>query len=221
MKRTKTLFSFLPFRTPSSTFRAGKSVMRILIADDDTVSRTILERTLRGWGHEVVTVPDGLLAWKVLCEDEAPRVAILDWMMPGLEGPEVCRRVRELVRPIPTYLILLTSKDATGDVVAGLESGADDYVTKPFDRAELQSRIKVGERMIALQQRLADRVRELEESLIRVKQLQGLLPICAWCKNVRNDGNYWQSVEVYIAEHADVRFTHGICPPCLAREVGE
>jgi phosphoserine phosphatase RsbU/P len=194
--------------------------MRILIADDDAISRMTLERTLRGWGHEVVTVSDGLLAWKILCEDEAPGVAILDWMMPGLEGPEVCRRVRELARTIPTYLILLTGKNATKDVVAGLESGADDYVTKPFDRAELQSRINVGERMIALQQGLADRVRELEESLAQVKQLQGLLPICAWCKNVRNDGNYWQSVEVYITEHADVRFTHGICPVCLDRVTG-
>ena len=195
--------------------------MRILIADDDTVSRTILERTLGGWGHEVVAVSDGLSASNILCGDEAPGLAILDWMMPGLEGPEVCRRVRDLARPVPLYLILLTGKDATGDVVAGLDSGADDYVTKPFDRAELQSRIKVGQRMLALQHGLADRVRELEESMARVKQLQGMLPICAWCKNVRNDGNYWQTVEVYMAEHADVRFTHGICPACLARETGE
>jgi sigma-B regulation protein RsbU (phosphoserine phosphatase) len=193
--------------------------MKILIADDDLISRKTLEKTLCGWGHEVVTTADGLSAWKLLCEEEAPRLAILDWMMPGLEGPEVCRQVRELERPVPTYLILLTSKDATGDVVSGLESGADDYVTKPFDRAELQSRINVGERVIALQQGLADRIRELEESLLRVKQLQGLLPICAWCKSVRNDGNYWQSVEVYIAEHAEVRFTHGICPTCLASEL--
>jgi phosphoserine phosphatase RsbU/P len=193
--------------------------MRILIADDEMISRKVLEQTLRGWGHEVIAVSDGLEAWKILREDGGPRVALLDWMMPELEGPEVCRRVRKLANPVPPYLILLTAKDAAGDIVAGLESGADDYVTKPFDRAELHCRIKVGERVVALQQRLADRVRELEESLGRVKQLQGLLPICAWCKNVRNDGNYWQSVETYIGEHADVSFTHGICPRCLARQV--
>lgn len=195
--------------------------MRILIADDDPVSRLILDRTLRMWGHEVTAVSNGQLAWERLNANDAPNLAILDWMMPEMEGPEVCHRVRALNRPVPTYLILLTSKDDANDVVTGLESGADDYVTKPFNRAELQSRIKVGERVTALQQGLVDRVRELEESLNRVKQLQGLLPICAWCKNIRNDGNYWQSVEGYIAEHADVRFTHGICPTCLARVVKE
>lgn len=197
--------------------------MKILIADDDAVPRAILEKVLRGWGHEVVSVSDGLQAWKILCEDDYPKLAILDWMMPELEGPEICRRVRKLVglrkliRPVPPYLILLTAKGASGDIVAGLESGADDYVTKPFDRAELQSRIRVGERVISLQQGLADRVRELEVSLAQVKQLQGMLPMCAWCKNIRNDDNYWQTVEAYIAAHADVRFTHGICPPCLNR----
>jgi DNA-binding response OmpR family regulator len=193
--------------------------MKILIADDSKVSRTILEQFLKERGHEVISVADGVPAWKILCEDDYPKLAILDWMMPEMEGPEVCRRVRELVRAVPPYLILLTAKDDTGDIVAGLESGADDYVTKPFDRAELHSRIKVGERVIALQQGLSDRVQELEDSLTQVKQLRGMLPICAWCKNVRNDGNYWQTVEAYIASHADVRFTHGICPPCLDRVV--
>jgi sigma-B regulation protein RsbU (phosphoserine phosphatase) len=191
--------------------------MKILIADDDKVSRTVLEKVLRGWGHEIIGASDGLQAWSILSRDDAPPLAILDWMMPGLEGPEVCLRIRALPKQVPPYLILLTSKDATGDIVAGLDSGADDYVTKPFDRAELQSRIKVGQRVIALQRGLADRVRELEDSLAQVKQLRGMLPICAWCKNVRNDGNYWQTVEAYIASHADVRFTHGICPPCLER----
>ena len=193
--------------------------MKILVADDSNVSRTILAKVLHKLGHEVVAVSDGLQAWQILCADDYPRLAILDWMMPEMEGPEVCSRIRKLVRPVPPYLILLTAKDASDDIVAGLESGADDYITKPFDQAELQSRIKVGERYLALQQRLADRVRELEVSLAQVKQLQGMLPICAWCKNIRNDGNYWQTVEAYIAAHADVRFTHGICPPCLERVV--
>jgi sigma-B regulation protein RsbU (phosphoserine phosphatase) len=193
--------------------------MKILVADDSKVSRTILGKVLHKLGHEVVAVSDGLQAWQILCADDYPRLAILDWMMPEMEGPEVCSRIRKLVRPVPPYLILLTAKDASDDIVAGLESGADDYITKPFDQAELQSRIKVGERYLALQQRLADRVRDLEVSLAQVKQLQGMLPICAWCKNIRNDGNYWQTVEAYIASHADVRFTHGICPPCLERVV--
>jgi DNA-binding response OmpR family regulator len=195
--------------------------MRILVADDDTVSRKVLERTLAGWGHEVVSAADGESAWEILRRDDAPRLAVLDWMMPGLEGPDVCRLVRSLNRPVPTYAILLTSKGERADVVAGLDSGADDYVTKPFDRAELESRIRVGERVVGLQQGLADRVAELEESLARVRRLHGLLPVCAWCKRIRNDGDYWQSVEEYVTELTDLRVTHGICPPCLARECGD
>ena len=187
---------------------------RILIAEDDAVSRTVLERTLRSWGHPVVTTSNGSDAWDVLVSEDAPRLAILDWMMPGLEGPEVCRRVRALARPIPTYLILLTARGLTDDIVLGLDSGADDYVTKPFDRQELRSRIRVGERVLTLQQGLADRVCELEEALSHVKELKGLLPICSYCKAVRDDRNYWHRVETYIAAHSGARFSHGICPGC-------
>lgn len=192
--------------------------MRILIADDELVSRTVLERTVKGWGHEVVSAADGEAAWAALQRDDAPKLAILDWLMPGLEGPEVCRRARALARPVPTYTILLTAKTDRQDVVTGLESGADDYVVKPFDRGELQCRIRVGERVVGLQQRLSDRVRELEDSLARVHRLHGLLPVCAWCRRVRNDRDYWQSVEEYMAEVTDCRITHGICPACLERE---
>lgn len=192
--------------------------MRILIADDDPVSRLVLERTLRGWGHGVISVADGNAAWEVLRHADAPKLAVLDWMMPGVEGPELCRRARALAHPVPTYTILLTAKGTTDDVVTGLDSGADDYVTKPFERAELHSRIRVGERVVGLQQAMADRVRELEESLARVRRLHGLLPVCAWCKRIRNDKDYWQSVEEYVTELTDMRVTHGICPTCLARE---
>ena len=190
------------------------SPVRILIAEDDAVSRTVLERTLRGWGHEVIVTRDGDEAWAGLLADDAPQLAVLDWMMPGLEGPEVCRRVRALARPVPPYLILLTAKGQTGDVVAGLDSGADDYVTKPFDRAELRSRLRVGERVLGLQQGLADRVQDLEAALGKVKELRGLLPICAYCKAVRDDQNYWHRVETYIAANSAARFSHGICPGC-------
>jgi CheY-like chemotaxis protein len=187
---------------------------RVLIAEDEPVSRLVLERSLRGWGHDVVVTHNGTEAWDALLAEDAPRLAILDWMMPGMEGPEVCRRVRALARPIPTYLILLTARGQSDDVVAGLDSGADDYVTKPFDRHELRSRIRVGERVLALQQGLADRVRELEEVLAQVKELKGLLPICCYCKAVRDDRNYWHRVETFITAHSAARFSHGICPGC-------
>lgn len=187
---------------------------RVLIAEDDSVSRTVLERTLGGWGYDVLVTRDGSAAWDALLADDAPPLALLDWMMPGLEGPEVCRRVRALARPIPTYLILLTARGQSDDVVAGLESGADDYVTKPFDRQELRSRLRVGERVRALQQGLAARIAELELALGQVKELKGLLPICCYCKAVRDDHNYWHRVETYITAHSAARFSHGICPGC-------
>ena len=187
---------------------------RLLIADDDAISARVLEGTLRQWGYDVVVTRDGVAAWEILQAEEPPKLAILDWMMPGLEGPEVCRRVRALARSVPTYLILLTAKGKPDDVVTGLESGADDYVTKPFDRAELRSRIGVGERVVALQHGLAERVRNLEVALGQVKQLKGLLPICTYCMKVRDDQNYWQRVETYITAHSNARFSHGICPSC-------
>ncbi|MDB5310901.1 MAG: copR [Gemmataceae bacterium] len=199
---------------PNPARRVAAAPSRVLIAEDDTVSRTVLERTLRGWGHDVIVTRDGAEAWATLLTENAPRLAILDWMMPGLEGPEVCRRVRALALPVPTYLLLLTAKGQTEDIVTGLDSGADDYVTKPFDRQELRSRIRVGERVLALQQGLADRVRDLEVALGQVKELKGLLPICAYCKAVRDDRNYWHRVETYITANSAARFTHGICPGC-------
>jgi len=187
--------------------------MKTLIAEDDPVSRVFLELSLIKWGYEVIVTCDGSEAWEAL-QREAPPIAILDWMMPGIDGVEVCRRARAIQTPTPTYLILLTAKSEKEEIVEGLEAGADDYLTKPFNRAELQARIKVGLRITELQRNLADRVVELQSALSRVNQLQGLLPICSYCKKVRDDQNYWQQVDSYISKHADVEFSHGICPAC-------
>lgn len=187
--------------------------MKILIAEDDPVSRCFLEVTLVKWGYEVITTRDGTQAWEVL-QGEAPTIAILDWMMPGMDGAQVCRRVRAIDTTTPTYIIMLTAKSEKEDIVEGLAAGADDYVTKPFDRQELHARIKVGLRVAELQKTLAHRVVEVEGALSRVKQLQGLLPICSYCKKVRDDQNYWQQVDSYISKHSEVAFSHSICPTC-------
>jgi sigma-B regulation protein RsbU (phosphoserine phosphatase) len=189
--------------------------MDILIAEDDPISRRTLEVTLQRWGHHVHVTCDGQKAYEALSRPDAPPLAILDWMMPHLDGLTLCRRLREDPAKRSTYLILLTARGEKKDIVAGLDSGADDYITKPFDRDELQARVNVGLRMIALQQKLAERVAELEQALGRVKQLQGLLPICCYCKCIRNDDNYWQRVEEYIGEHSGAQFSHGICPKCF------
>ena len=125
--------------------------MKILIAEDNAFYRRILEATLNEWGHEVTSVSDGNQAWERLKQDDAPHVAILDWVMPGMEGPEVVRRVRSLGRPEPTYLMVLTSKSGKENMVEALKAGADDYLTKPFDREELQARLNVGLRVVGLQ----------------------------------------------------------------------
>jgi sigma-B regulation protein RsbU (phosphoserine phosphatase) len=188
--------------------------MRVVIAEDEPISRRVLEQTLKRWGHDPVVTTDGLQAWEALQKEEPPLIAILDWMMPGLDGLEVCRKTRELPATERTYILLVTARGEKEDIVEGLDAGANDYITKPFDSAELRARVQVGVRVLELQQSLADRVKELQEALAHVKQLQGILPICSYCGKVRSDEKYWQRVEDYISAHSEVAFSHGVCPEC-------
>jgi len=190
--------------------------VRALVADDDRVTAEILSRTLTRWEFEVTVVGNGAAAWDDLRTTTAPTLAVLDWMMPEMDGPEVCRRVRAELPLANMYLVLLTARESRGDLVTGLDAGADDYVTKPFDTEELRARVQVGVRVLTLQKSLAERVEELQAALTNVKQLRGLLPICSYCKRIRGDDQYWQQLEGYIAEHSDAQFSHGICPTCYA-----
>ncbi len=187
----------------------------LLIAEDDLISRRALELTLQKWGHRVTVTTDGTAAWEALQGPQLPALAILDWMMPGLDGIQLCQRIRETPRTRGIYIILLTARNGKQAVLEGLDSGADDFITKPFDRDELRARLNVGLRLASLQQSLAARVAELEQALQSVKTLQGLLPICCYCKKIRDDSNYWQRVEEYISHHSEARFSHGICPECF------
>ena len=139
--------------------------MRILIADDDPISRRLLERILKKWGYELVICVNGLEALAELQNPNPPEIAILDWMMPVVDGPEVCRRLRESPDAVPTYIVLLTARDQRGDIVEGLHSGADDYVTKPYHQEELYARLQLGIRIRDLQRTLAKKVQELELAL--------------------------------------------------------
>lgn len=193
--------------------------LQVLVADDEPVSRTVVGAMLRKAGYGVLYAPDGEQAWQQLDAANPPAVALLDWEMPGLQGPEVVERIRSKQAQTPTYVILLTSRDSSADIVQGLRAGADDYVTKPANEDELIARVNVGARVVQLQTALADRVRSLEEALANVKALQTLLPMCAYCKSIRNDQNYWEKVETYFTQHSGVSFTHSYCPNCYERFV--
>lgn len=193
--------------------------MKALIADDDLTYRRMLEALLGKWGYDLVVASDGDAAWQVLHAPDAPQIAILDWMMPGKDGVEICRQIRESSQSDPKYIILLTSKGEKKDIVSGLDAGADDYITKPFESEELRARVQVGERILRLQSELARRVKELQEALDQIETLEGILPICMYCKKIRNDQNYWQQVESYISQHSQAEFTHGLCPECFEKHI--
>jgi sigma-B regulation protein RsbU (phosphoserine phosphatase) len=191
--------------------------MRILLAEDEPLSRHLVTRLLEGWGYEVAVVSDGDQALAALAAVDGPRLAILDWMMPGMDGTDVCKQVRTEAGTEYTYVILLSAKKQKQDVVAGLDAGADDYITKPFDEEELHSRVLAGERIIKLKGALAHKVCELQDALDHVRQLQGLLPICMHCKKIRDDSNTWHRLETYIEGKSEASFSHALCDECLAK----
>jgi DNA-binding response OmpR family regulator len=187
---------------------------KILIADDDLTSRELLEAILTKWGLAVISAQDGDQAWEVLQAPNPPKLAILDWMMPGMDGADICRNVRQKTNNRHPYLILLTTKNRTQDIIQGLNSGANDYVTKPFNVEELRARIDVGFRVIELQDSLAARIGDLEKALERIKTLEGLLPLCVYCHKIRTDDD-WHSLEDYIEGRTKAEFSHSLCPDCL------
>lgn len=193
--------------------------MRILAAEDDAVFRRLLQSLLPKWGYEATLCEEGKSAWAALSRPDGPSLAVLDWQMPGMDGTEICARARVEIKNRPLYLVILTSRSEKSDVVQGLGAGADDYLTKPFSPDELKARLKTGERVLDLEAALHGRVKELEEALANVKTLQGLLPICSYCKKVRDDGDYWTQVESYVGKRTGAQFSHGVCPDCYAKHV--
>lgn len=191
--------------------------MKILVAEDDAINSRMLEAVLRRWKYEPVLTQDGAQAWEWLSQPDGPAIAILNWMMPGLDGLEVCRRIRASKTRPYVYCILLTARNKKADTLAGLEAGADDYLTKPFDKAELRARLRNAVRIVTLENDLLSKINQMEASIARIKKLEGLLPICSYCKKVRSRADYWQQVESYVCEHSDLQFTHGLCPACEKR----
>lgn len=178
--------------------------MKILIADDDLVSRTLLEKTLLGFGHEVVAAEDGDAAWRFWQEQYFP-IVISDWLMPKADGIGLSRMIRGMHRDSYTYIIMLTILEGKSRYLEAMDAGVDDFMTKPFDREELAARLRAAERVLGLRH--------------HVQVLEGLLPICSYCKRIRDDNNIWLSVERYVTSHSDLKFSHGVCPECFERVV--
>jgi DNA-binding response OmpR family regulator len=151
--------------------------MRALVADDDPVAATLISQALLAWGFDVVVAHDGHTAWEHITSDPGPSIAVLDWEMPGLDGPAICRRLRSEPSRAHLYVLLITVRGGRHDIVTGLGAGADDYVVKPVDLNELRARIQVGERVVTLQNRLTEKVNQLESSLARTKQPKGALAV--------------------------------------------
>lgn len=193
--------------------------MDVLIAEDDAPSRLMLQAMLTSWGYDVTVADDGDEAWGKLCEAEHPQLVILDWMMPGMEGPEIVRRLRERGSENPYYAIILTTRSSKDSAASALDSGADDFIEKPFNNDELRARIGVGSRMTALQQALSSHLQELRETLARINRLEGIIPICMHCKKIRDDQNGWNQLEKYLSDHSEAKFSHGICPHCYDEQL--
>src|SRR5258706_2767225 len=178
--------------------------MRVLIADDDPIFRSLMARRLRKLGYEALEADDGLKAWQLYQEQDI-NLVLCDWLMPELDGLGLCRHIRGQRKRQYTYIILITVLNARVNYEAGIEAGADDLLNKADDLGLLKARLQVAQRILALQD--------------EVKHLQGLLPICQYCKRICDNQNLWTEIEAYIAEHSDADFSHGICPECMEKHV--
>jgi DNA-binding response OmpR family regulator len=178
--------------------------MRVLAVEDDPVSRRVLTGMLQALGHEPIAAEDGESAWQRFRADPV-EVVITDWMMPGMDGLELTQRIREARRDRYTWVLLLTALRGRERYLDGMQAGADDFMSKPVDREELHARLRVAERLLGLQR--------------QVKQLEGLLPICAYCKKIRDEAERWSQVEEYVSRRTEAQFSHGVCPDCYERHL--
>jgi len=178
--------------------------MNLLLAEDDAVARLTLSAVLKGLGHEVTEAEHGGEAWANLQLGYFP-IVISDWSMPEIDGPELCRRLRARPNDRYTYFLLITATGGKKRYLEGMEAGADDFITKPIDMDELRARLKAAERILGLRE--------------HVQQLEGLLPICSYCKRIRDASEKWESIERYVEARSQALFSHGYCPDCYEKHV--
>lgn len=180
---------------------------RVLIAEDDLVSAKVLGALLRRFGYEVSTASNGDEAWQ-LFSAEPTRLIVSDWMMPGTDGLALCEKVRACPGIPYTYFILLTANRTTPEnYTLATDAGVDDFLTKPIDREALQMRLRVAERILKF--------------TAEIRQLKEMIPICVYCRKVRDEEDYWEQVETYIQKETGSRFSHGACPDCYEKEMAQ
>jgi sigma-B regulation protein RsbU (phosphoserine phosphatase) len=178
---------------------------RILVAEDDPVSSTILRTILEQFGYETVMARDGSEAWEKF-NKEPVRIIVSDWMMPGVDGLTFCEKVRARAQIPYTYFILLTANRTSRENYAlATAAGVDDFLTKPLDREVIRMRLAVAERIL--------------NYTAQIRQLQEMIPICVYCRKVRDENDYWEMVESYIQKETGSRFSHGACPECCEKEM--
>lgn len=179
--------------------------MKILVAEDDLISRNLLSKTLKQFGHEVAAFDNGADAWQEF-DSNPVRVVVSDWLMPGLDGLDFCRKVRKRSKTEYTYFILLTANVQGKDTyMEAMNAGIDDFLAKPLDREQIWMRLRVAERIL--------------KYTTTIQDLESMLPICSYCKKVRDDNNYWQQVETYLSNRTNTSFSHSVCPTCYEKEV--
>jgi sigma-B regulation protein RsbU (phosphoserine phosphatase) len=177
--------------------------MKVLVAEDDPASARLLATSVKRLGYDAVSAANGRDAWYAYLS-ERPRIVVTDWMMPLMDGPELCHRIRGEGRTQYTYIILLTALSGKERYAEGMGAGADDFITKPLDLEVLRVRLKVAERILGLQTRVSD--------------LRGLLPICSYCKRIRDDEGGWHNFESYVGARTNASFSHTLCPECAGKE---
>lgn len=188
--------------------------MSILVADDDESSRQLLQGVLKKLGYAVTLAVDGADALAKLEKEDSPELVLLDWIMPGLDGIEVCRRYRALHPDTAKYIIILTARDSKSDTVEGLVAGANDYITKPFNISELIARLNAGRRFVDMQKKVAGCARELHEARNHIRRLQGLLPVCMQCHKLRTDKKILDATAQYLSLYPAADVSRSICPEC-------
>ncbi len=210
-----------PTSDPRENMETKDKNMKVLCVEDNKTMSYILSALMEKWGYHPLMASNGKEALKHLSGDEPPMLILTDWMMPEMNGLELIKEIRHSDPSPGRYIIILSARTEKNQIVEGLEAGANDYIQKPFDSAELKCRVDIGRRTLELQHTLSAKIAELNLALDTIKTLEGLIPICMYCKKIRTDDDYWEQIESYIEKHSDAKFTHGICNDCMKKIMKE